>query len=98
MFLIQAMCAVTESTERPTSCALRLLKSSERRANSTNSVEQTGVKSAGCEKSTTHLPLKSESLSIPFVDLASKSGAGSLMRGMPDAALALAGELIKKSP
>ena len=57
MFLIQAMCAGTESTERPTSCAPRSLNSSERRANSTNSVVQTGVKSAGCEKRTTHLPL-----------------------------------------
>src|SRR2546421_13122707 len=81
MFLIQAMCAGTESTERPMSCAPRLRNSSARRANSTNSVVQTGVKSAGCEKSTTHLPLKSESFNCPCVDLASKSGAGSLMRG-----------------
>src|SRR5919206_4944649 len=81
MFLIQAMCAGTESTESPMSCAPRSLNSSERRANSTNSVVQTGVKSAGCEKSTTHLPFMSESFSWPCVDLASKSGAGSLMRG-----------------
>jgi hypothetical protein len=46
-----------------------------------NSVEQTGVKSAGCENSTTHPPLKSESFNMPCVDFASKSGAGSLMRG-----------------
>src|SRR2546423_4774785 len=81
MFLIQAMCAGTESTERPMSCAPRSRNSSARRANSTNSVVQTGVKSAGCEKSTTHLPLKSESFNCPCVDLASKSGAVSLMRG-----------------
>jgi hypothetical protein len=57
MLRIHAMCAGTESTERPTSCAPRLLNSSDRRANSTNSVVQTGVKSAGCEKRTTQRPL-----------------------------------------
>src|SRR2546423_1519735 len=82
MFLIHAMCAGTESTERPISCTLRFLNSSERLANSTNSVVQTGVKSAGCEKRTTHLPLKSESFNCPCVDLASKSGAGSLILGI----------------
>src|SRR5271165_3708418 len=84
MFRIQAMCEYTLSTELPISCTLRLTKSSCRFENSTNSVVQTGVKSAGCEKSTTHLPLevKSVSFSVPCVLLASKSGATSLMRGI----------------
>ena len=45
--------------------------------NSTNSVVHTGVKSAGCENSVTHLrfEVKSVSFNIPCVVLASKSGA-----------------------
>ncbi len=40
-----------------------------------NSVVHTGVKSPGCEKRTTHLPLRLESLIGPKVVLAVKSGA-----------------------
>src|SRR3954470_22340321 len=69
--------------ETPMSCTLRRSKSGNRRENSTNSVVHTGVKSAGCENSSTHFPFAVTSLSrsIPCVVLASKSGAGSLMRG-----------------
>src|SRR5579871_4549203 len=65
------------STERPINCVSRWRKASCRRANSTISVVQTGVKSAGCEKSTIHFPSKSESLISPWVLVAVKSGAGS---------------------
>jgi hypothetical protein len=40
-----------------------------------------GVKSSGCEKSTTHLPAKSDRLIVPKVESALKSGACSPMRG-----------------
>jgi hypothetical protein len=45
---------------------------------------QIGVKSPGCEKSTTHLPSKSERLIIPKVESALKSGAFSPIRGKLD--------------
>src|ERR1700754_349772 len=56
-----------------------------------NSVVHTGVKSAGWENSTTHLPLEVMSLSfnMPCVVLASKSGATSLMRGILDSVIFL---------
>jgi hypothetical protein len=52
----QARWAWTESIERPISCASRSAKSPSFFANARNSVEQTGVKSAGWLNSTTHLP------------------------------------------
>src|SRR5438046_10697014 len=55
-FSRQATWAWIESIDRPMRRTLRLSNSAERRANSVSSVEQTGVKSAGCEKKTTHLP------------------------------------------
>ena len=45
-------------------------------ANAANSVEQTGVKSAGCENSTTHLPANCLRLIGPWVEAASNCGAG----------------------
>ncbi len=48
-----------------------------------SSVVQTGVKSAGCEKRMAQLPLMySLNFSGPWVVIASKSGAGSPMRGI----------------
>src|SRR6266496_2862964 len=65
--------------ELPRSATFRFSNSGKRRANSTNSVVHTGVKSAGWEKRITHLPFcQSESLMGPCVVLASKSGAGPL--------------------
>src|SRR3569833_381517 len=65
----------------PMSWTLRFSNSSFLRANSTNSVVQTGVKSAGWEKSTTHLPLNWDRVISPWVLTALKSGAGSFRRG-----------------
>src|SRR6266511_2937410 len=77
MFRTHAMWLYTESTELPRSFTPRFSKSGASRANSTNSVVHTGVKSAGCEKRRTHFPLPySDSFSMPCVVLASKSGAG----------------------
>jgi hypothetical protein len=71
------MWAKTESIESPMSTVFRSAKALSRPAKARNSVVQTGVKSAGCEKRTTHFSLfHSESLSRPCVVLASKSGAG----------------------
>src|SRR5690242_1645661 len=72
------------STEFPINCTLSRSKSALRLANSMNSVVQTGVKSAGWENNITHLPFLLISLRriMPWVVLASKSGAGSLMRGI----------------
>ena len=68
----------------PMSLVLRRVNSSLRLWNSVNSVEHTGVKSAGWLNSITHLPschlLK---LRSPWVVIAVKSGARSPMRGMP---------------
>jgi hypothetical protein len=65
-----------------------------------NSVVHTGVKSAGCENSNTHLPLEVKSLSLimPCVDLASKFGAGSLIRGILGMTGATVSLLIISSP
>src|SRR5216684_2288583 len=65
-------------------CTLRFSNSGARRENSMNSVVQTGVKSAGCENSSTHLPalVNCESVISPWVLITLKSGAGSLMRGI----------------
>ena len=84
MFCTQPMWAKTESIERPMSTVFRSAKALSRPAKARNSVVQTGVKSAGWEKRTTHFSLfHSESLRRPCVVLASKSGAGppSWMRG-----------------
>ena len=51
----QPWCDSIGSTETPISFALRLSKSPLRFANSPSSVVHTGVKSAGCEKSTPQL-------------------------------------------
>src|SRR5687767_10371246 len=82
MLRTHAMWEKSPSTESPRSWTLRAFHSSDFLANSTNSVVQTGVKSAGCEKRTTHLSLKSDSLIGPWVETASNCGAGSLIRGM----------------
>src|SRR3990172_11809192 len=63
------------STLRPMISQPRSLNSLWRLANSTNSVVQTGVKSAGCAKKRTHLPRYCDRLRGPFVLLAVKSGA-----------------------
>src|SRR5712691_12093938 len=72
------------STDRPMHCTLRFSNSGARRENSMNSVVHTGVKSAGCENSNTHLPalVNCERVISPWVLIALKSGAGSLMRGI----------------
>ena len=67
MLRIQARCADMLSTESPTSFTLSAASSSLIAANAMNSVVQTGVKSAGCENSTTHFPFRSESLIGPCV-------------------------------
>jgi hypothetical protein len=77
----QARWAWMESMERPMSWTPSSSNAFFLRAKARNSVEQTGVKSAGWLKSTTHLPLKSESRISPRVVLAVKSGAGSFKRG-----------------
>ena len=69
------------SIDSPMSWVLSFSNSGALRANSDSSVVQTGVKSAGWEKRTTHLPLKSPSEMGPCVEFAVKSGAGSLSRG-----------------
>jgi hypothetical protein len=47
-----------------------------------NSEVQTGVKSAGCENSITHLPRNCDSFNGPWVVWASKSGASSPINGI----------------
>src|SRR5574341_1034562 len=63
------------STLRPMISHPRSVNSLWRLANSTNSVVQTGVKSAGCAKKRTHLPRYCDRLRGPLVLLAVKSGA-----------------------
>src|ERR1051325_10124089 len=72
------------STDKPIGCTLRFSNSGARRENSMNSVVQTGVKSAGWEKSNTHFPalVYCERVISPCVLMALKSGAASLMRGI----------------
>ena len=53
----QAMCDWSESIDTPIGCTLSRSQSFWRLANSMNSVEQTGVKSEGCENSITPLAL-----------------------------------------
>jgi len=80
--LTQAMCEWMLSTLRPSRAAFRASNSSWRLAKPISSVVQTGVKSAGCEKNTTHLPgAKSANLMGPVVVSASKSGACAPMPG-----------------
>src|SRR3984885_16298169 len=70
----------TGSTDRPMIFTLRLSNSGLRRAMVPSSVVQTGVKSFGCENSTTQeLPIQSWNLILPSVVCASKSGAVSLI-------------------
>src|SRR5699024_689143 len=69
------------STLSPISFTSRFSNSSFFRAQAINSVEQTGVKSAGWEKRTTHCPSKSDRLISPWVVLAVNCGAGSPILG-----------------
>src|SRR5262245_4781636 len=80
---VHAMCENTLSTESPMSCTPNSLKRSARCANPMNSVEQTGVKSYGWLKSTIHLPVYLPSEIGPCVEIASNSGAGELICGIP---------------
>src|SRR5678816_1042180 len=69
----------TGSTDRPSTLTPRLSNSGFRRATAPNSVVQTGVKSFGCENSTTHLPsAHSWKCRGPSVESWVKSGAMSL--------------------
>src|SRR5262245_43449902 len=81
---VQAMCEKTLSTESPMSWTFLFANSSARVAKPRNSVEQTGVKSYGWLKSTTHLPVYFPSEMGPCVEFASNSGAGELMVGIDD--------------
>ena len=55
MSLIQLLCDSTGSQDRAMHLMLRLANSGISAATAPNSVVQTGVKSAGCEKRTPHL-------------------------------------------
>src|SRR4051812_8141643 len=98
MLRVHARCENTLSIESPMSWVSSRSKSGARRANSESSVVQTGVKSAGCEKRTTHFPLKSPSLIGPRVELAEKSGAGSFRRGSEGAVAGAASDIVVLPP
>ncbi len=57
MFRSQAMCEYRLSIDRPSSSQFSFWNSGWALAKAVNSVVHTGVKSAGCENSTSHLPL-----------------------------------------
>ncbi|MFT3772026.1 MAG: hypothetical protein QM820_42005 [Minicystis sp.] len=87
------------SMELPMTATFLVRSASWLRANSMNSVVQTGVKSAGWEKRMTHLSFSQvESRIGPWVVLASKSGAGPLssMRGRSIGALVVTGTSVSR--
>ena len=61
----QAMCEKTLSMLRPSRSVPRFCRSGKISAKARNSVVQTGVKSAGCEKRISQRPSKSLRLSVP---------------------------------
>src|SRR5436309_8099503 len=80
MSLAHPACLSTGSTESPMILTPRLSNSGLIFAIYPSSVVQTGVKSLGCENSTTHLsPIQSWKRIFPSVVSASKSGAVSLI-------------------
>src|SRR6266850_276429 len=90
------------SIERPISLIFLFSNSAFRRASSVSSVEQTGVKSAGCEKSITQLSF-AQSLKVisPCVVTAVKSGAMSPILGIPLTSLTepvVMGDSLRQSP
>lgn len=96
MSCIQARWDGIEPTDSPRSWVLRFSNSGASSENATNSVVQTGVKSAGWLKKSTHLPalVRSDSRIGPCVVTASKSGAGSFSRGRLGVVAAVSGTVI----
>src|SRR3569832_814095 len=81
MSAVHLLCESTGSTLTARTFTPRFLKSAERRATSPSSVVHTGVKSLGCEKSTTHeSPLHLWKSILPCVVSEEKSGAMSPRR------------------